>query len=142
VPDQELICAISESRGISPTVGLALINLDTGEAVLSQISDSQTYARTLNKLRVYSPSQILVPSTAADPPSKLFYLLEDDLDDIHADLITIDRRYFAESTGFEGIERLAFLEDIAAIKILTAGNYFAVCCFAAVRKVVTIVYED
>ena len=132
VPDQELICAISESRGISPTIGLAFINLDTGEAALSQISDSQTYVRTLNKLRVYSPSQILVPSTAANPPSKLFYILEENQDDINANLVTVDRRYFAETTGLEGINQLAFAEDVEAIKISIGGNYFAVCCFAAV----------
>ena len=132
VLDQELICAISESRGISPTIGLAFINLDTGEAALSQISDSQTYVRTLNKLRVYSPSQILVPSTAANPPSKLFYILEENQDDINANLVTVDRRYFAETTGLEAINQLAFVQDVEAIKISIGGNYFAVCCFAAV----------
>lgn len=139
VPDQELICAITESRGISPTIGLAFINLDTGEAALSQISDSQTYVRTLNKLRVYSPSQILVPSTAANPPSKLFYILEENQDDINANLVTVDRRYFAESTGLEAISQLAFAEDVEAIKISIGGNYFAVCCFAAVRFIILLI---
>jgi DNA mismatch repair protein MSH4 len=132
VPDQELICAVTESRGISPTVGLAFINLDTGEAALSQISDSQTYVRTLNKLRVYSPSQILVPSTVANPPSKLYCILEENQQDINANLISVDRRYYAETTGLEAIHQLAFTEDVEAIKISIGGNYFAVCCFAAV----------
>lgn len=123
---------MTESRGISPTVGLAFINLDTGEAALSQISDSQTYVRTLNKLRVYSPSQILVPSTVANPPSKLYCILEENQQDINANLISVDRRYYAETTGLEAIHQLAFTEDVEAIKISIGGNYFAVCCFAAV----------
>jgi DNA mismatch repair protein MSH4 len=130
--NQQLVCAVTESRGISPTVGLAFINLDTGEAALSQISDSQTYVRTINKLRVYAPSQILIPSTASDPPSKLFSIIEEDLDTINAGLIPVDRRYYAETTGLEFIHQLAFAEDVEAIKITIGGNYFAVCCFAAV----------
>ncbi|KAF2419048.1 DNA mismatch repair protein MutS [Tothia fuscella] len=132
--NQQLVCALTESRGISPTVGLAFINLDTGEAALSQISDSQTYVRTINKLRVYAPSQILIPNTAASPPSKLFCIIEEDLDIINAELIPVDRRYYAETTGLECIHQLAFTEDIEAIKIAIGGNYFAVCCFAAALK--------
>jgi DNA mismatch repair protein MSH4 len=50
VENQEIICAVSESRGVSPSVGMAFLNLDTGEAVLSQFSDSQTYVRTIHKV--------------------------------------------------------------------------------------------
>ena len=67
VENQEIVCAVSESRGISPTVGLAFVNLDTGEAVLSQIGDSQTYVRTMHKLMVLNPSNILITSTEAEP---------------------------------------------------------------------------
>jgi hypothetical protein len=130
--NQHMICAITESRGISPTVGLAFVNLDTGEAALSQISDSQTYVRTINKIRVYAPSEILIPTTAVSPPSKLFSIIEEDLEAINADLISVDRHYYAETTGLEFIHQLAFTEDIEAIKISIGGNYFAVCCFAAV----------
>ncbi len=50
VENQEIICAVSESRGISPTVGLAFVNLDTAEAVLSQICDSQTFVNIFESL--------------------------------------------------------------------------------------------
>jgi DNA mismatch repair protein MSH4 len=74
-----------------------------------------------------------VPSTAANPPSKLFYILEENQDDINANLTTVDRRYFAETAGLESINKLAFPEDVEAIKVSIGGNFFAVCCFAAVR---------
>ncbi|KAK5137638.1 hypothetical protein LTR08_007933 [Meristemomyces frigidus] len=134
--NQEIICAISESRGISPTVGLAFVNLDTGEAVLSQISDSQTYVRTVHKLIVYSPTNILIVSTAASPKSKLFSIIEDSLDDIGSNITLLDRRYWAETTGLEYVQQLAFLEDVESIKTAVSGNYYAVCCFAAVLKYV------
>lgn len=129
---QHVVCAVAESRGISPTVGLAFVNLDTAEAVLCQICDSQTYVRTIHKLKVYGPSEILIVSNSASPKSKLFSIIEENLEDIDSKLTLLDRRYWAESTGLEYIKSLAFKEDIEAINISVAGNYYAVCCIAAV----------
>ncbi|THY33876.1 hypothetical protein D6D00_00765 [Aureobasidium pullulans] len=131
VESRQIICAVSESRGIAPTVGLAFVNLETGEAVLSQIPDSQSYVRTLHKLAVFSPSQILIVDTAAQPKSKLFSIIEENLDDLNSNLTLLNRRYWAETTGIEFIEQYAFVEDIESIKMSVNGNYFSVCCFAA-----------
>jgi DNA mismatch repair protein MSH4 len=132
VENQHVVCAVAESRGISPTVGLAFVNLDTAESVLCQICDSQTFVRTVHKLRVYGPSEILIVSTAASPKSKLFSIIEESLEDIGSKLTLLDRRYWAESTGYEYIQTLAFKEDVEAIRVSIAGNYYAVCCVAAV----------
>lgn len=111
---------------------MSFVNLDTGEAVLSQISDSQTYVRTIHKLMVFNPTSILVVSTAASPKSKLFSIIEDSLEDIDSNVVLLDRRYWAETVGIEYIQQLAFAEDVEAIKTAVSGNYYAVCCFAAV----------
>lgn len=131
--NQEIICAVSESRGVSPVVGLSFVNLDTGEAVLSQINDSQTYVRTIHKLIVFNPTTILVVASASDPKSKLFSIIEDSLDDLDSNIRLLDRRYWAETVGLDYIQQLAFAEDVEAIKTAVSGNYYAVCCFAAVR---------
>ncbi|KAH7131986.1 DNA mismatch repair protein MutS [Dendryphion nanum] len=131
---QQVICAIAESRGISPTVGLAIINLDLGEAVLCQICDSQTYVKTIHKLRVHAPSEILIMSTATSPKSKLFSIIEENLEAIGSELTLLDRRYWAENTGFEYINSLVFEEDVEAINLSVARAYYTVCCFAAVIK--------
>lgn len=136
VENQEIICAISESRGISPTVGLAFVNLDTAEAVLSQICDSQTYVRTIHKLAVFSPTAILIVSSAAEPKSKLYSIIEDSLDDIGSNVILLDRKYWAEKVGLEYLQRFAFAEDVDSINTAVSHNYFAVCSFAAVLKYV------
>ena len=130
--DQQIICAVSESRGVAPTVGLAFVNLDTGEAALSQICDNQAYVRTLAKLAVYCPSQILIMSTAANPKSKMLSTIEDHVENFDSSIILLDRRYWAENTGFDYIQQLAFAEDVEAIKLAIGTNYFAVCCIAAV----------
>jgi DNA mismatch repair protein MSH4 len=138
IDSQRIICAVTESRGISPTVGLAFVNLDTGEAVMSQINDNQTYVRTIHKLMVYAPSDVLITATAAGPPSTLYNLISEHEENIGCKLGLLDRRYFAESTGLEYIHRLAFSGDVEAIKVSIGGNYFAVCCFAAVHSLLPI----
>jgi DNA mismatch repair protein MSH4 len=73
-------------------------------------------------------------STAASPRSKLFSIVEENLEDIGSKLTLLDRRYWAESTGYEYIQSLAFREDLEAVKISVTGNYYAVCCIAAVSS--------
>ncbi|GIZ49485.1 hypothetical protein CKM354_001251500 [Cercospora kikuchii] len=134
VENQEIICAVSESRGIAPTVGIAFVNLDTGEAVLSQFSDSQTYVKLVHKLMVFNPSNICIVATASNPKSKLFSIVEEHLEDIGCLITLLDRKYWAETAGLEYIQQLGFPEDIEAIKTAVTGNYFAVCSFAAALK--------
>ena len=108
------------------------MNLDTGEAVLSQINDSQTYVRTIHKLTVFNPTTILIVSSASNPKSKLFSIIEDSLEDLDSEIRLLDRRYWAETVGLDYIQQLAFAEDVEAMKTAVSGNYYAVCCFAAV----------
>ena len=131
---QTIICAVSESRGVAPTIGLAFVNVETCETVLSQICDTQTYVRTVQKLHIFGPSDVLIVATAASPKSKLLSVIEDNLDDLGTCVTLLDRRYWAESTGLEYIQQLALIEDGETIKTTIAGNYFAVCCLAAVRN--------
>lgn len=86
----------------------------------------------IHKLKVYGPTEILIMSTAASPKSKLFSIIEENLEDIDSKLTLLDRRYWAESTGVDYIQTLAFKEDVEAIQVSVAGNYYAVCCIAAV----------
>lgn len=133
VEAQTVICAIAESRGISPTVGISFVNMDTGEAVLCQICDSQTYVKTIHKLRVYGPSEILIVSTSASPKSKLFSIIEENVEAMESKTTLLDRKYWAESAGFDYIKTLALDDDVEAIKLAASGSYYAVCCIAAVR---------
>lgn len=129
---QRIICAISEGRGVTPTVGLAFINISTAEAVVSQICDNQFYARTLNKLMVFDPTEILIASTSGppNPKSNMYQVVEENV--LGASITSLDRKYWSENAGFEYISQLAFIEDVEAIKVSIGSNFFAICCFAAV----------
>ncbi|RDW64207.1 hypothetical protein BP5796_10709 [Coleophoma crateriformis] len=127
--DQQIICAVNESRGVSPTVGIALVNISTGEAVLSQMCDNQFYVRTLNKLQVFDPTVVLVVPTAGSK-SKMHEVIEENLRT--ANIVPMDRKHWSEAMGLEYIEQLAFKDDLEALKFAIGGNYFATCCFCAV----------
>jgi DNA mismatch repair protein MSH4 len=129
---QQIICAVSEARGVSPTVGLAFVNISTGEAVLSQICDNQFYVRTCHKIQVFEPTEILIMSTSSppNPKSKMYSVIEEEI--IGSRITALDRRYWSENAGLDYIQQLAFSEDVEAIKVAIGGNYFATCCLAAV----------
>ena len=129
----QIICAINESRGVSPTVGLAFIDINTSSAVLCQICDSQTYVRTIHKLMVYSPMEVLITAGAKNAPSKLMSVLDENLAGMGTAVTILDRRYWTEASGLEYIQQLAFEDDVESIKVAVDGNFFAICCFSAVR---------
>ena len=130
----QIICAVSEARGVSPSVGVAFINISTGEAVLSQICDNQSYVKTIHKLAVFEPSCILIVSTACPPCSKsvLYIIIEEELPGIR--IVPLSRKYWSETAGLEYIQTLAFREDVEAIKVAIEGNFYATCSFSAVRS--------
>lgn len=127
-----IICAVSEARGVAPSVGLAFINVSTGEAVLSQICDNQSFVKTTHKLTVFEPSRILIVSTACPPNQKssLYATIEEELPGVP--IVALDRRYWSETAGLEFIQALAFKEDVEAIKVAIEGNFYATCSFSAV----------
>lgn len=128
----QIICAVSEARGIAPSVGIAFINVSTGEAVLSQICDNQSYVKTIHKLTVFEPSRILIVSTACPPHPKscLCSTIEEELPGVP--VVPLNRKYWSESAGLDFLHALAFKEDIEAIKVAIEGNFYATCSFSAV----------
>lgn len=131
----QIICAVSEARGVSPSVGIAFVNISTGEVVLSQICDNQSYVKTIHKMTVFEPSRILIVSSACppNPKSSLFATIEEELPGITR--VALDRKYWSETAGLDFIQTLAFREDIEAIKVAIQGNFYATCSFSAVSSI-------
>lgn len=53
------LLAVAEGRGTPAEVGMCLLHVDTGECALSQVTDSQTYARTLHKIHLNDPMKVM-----------------------------------------------------------------------------------
>ncbi|KAJ5178734.1 hypothetical protein N7492_001944 [Penicillium capsulatum] len=132
IAGQDIVCAVSESRGISTTIGLAFVNLATAEVVLCQICDSPTYVKTITKIGVFEPSEILFMNTAEE--SRLRHTLQAN----HSDptFTFLDRRFWSDKTAHEYLDRLAFPDELEYLKLCLGVNYFAACSFAAVLKYV------
>ena len=129
-----IICAVCEGRGVTPTVGIAIVNLTTGEATISQLCDNQFYARTVHKIRVFEPSEVLIVSSGATPSPRtsIFDVIKENIKDPNIKVLSFDRKYFSESAGLEYINQLAFLEERTPLRLAVEGNFYAVCSFSAV----------
>ncbi|KAL8349373.1 hypothetical protein RB601_001875 [Gaeumannomyces tritici] len=130
-----IICAVAEARGVAPPVGIAIIDIELGKATLCQISDTQCYVHTIHKIRVHEPSHILVISSNVAPEkSMLCGVLEEEI--VGASMVPLPRRYWTEEIGRDYIDKLAFLEDIEALKVSVEGKFFSLCSLAAAFKYV------
>ena len=79
---------------------------------------------------VFEPTALLFPDNKKFSPSKLYSIIETNIPDLP--IILLSRKFWGETTGIEYVERLAFMEDVQAIKISIGGNFYATCCLAAV----------
>lgn len=118
---------------MSPSVGVAFVNVSIGEVIISQICDNQSYVKTIHKIQMSSPSRILFMSTACPPnkPSTLFSLAQELISEAQID--ALDRSAWSETDGLDCIQNLAFKNDIEPLKVATQGKFYAISSFAAVR---------
>ena len=68
-------------------------------------------------------------TTAANPKSRLVSLVEVNL---NARITYVERKFWTEMAGMDYIQQLAFKEDLESIRLAVDGNYYTICCFAAV----------
>ncbi|KAF3940144.1 hypothetical protein ABW19_dt0200899 [Dactylella cylindrospora] len=139
---QQIICALTESRGVVAQVGLAFINISTAECILCEICDSQTYVRTLHKLAVFDPVEILIPDTliqSQNSYSKLPIVIEENLPGAH--LVTLPRQYYNEKVGIDYVSRLSFKSETEAVQVAISGKFYAVAAAAAALKHIELQYN-
>ncbi|KAG0303178.1 MutS protein msh4, partial [Dissophora globulifera] len=131
--DNSLLAAVVEGRGIGAEVGMCFCDLKTSEVILCQIADSQTYVRTLQKLNLYEPSEILVPTTAVDPVnSKLVKIIRESVPP--STITPIARRYFNDAAGLQYIKKYIIREGSASLLLGIPTKYFCLAATAAVMR--------
>ncbi|KAF3107181.1 MutS protein msh4 [Orbilia oligospora] len=137
---QQVICALTESRGVVAQVGLAFVNVSTAECTLCEICDSQTYVRTLHKLAVFDPLEILIPETILPPrTSKIPGIIQENLPG--ARLTTLPRKYYNENIGMDYISRLSFKSEAESVQVAISGKFYAISAAAAVIKHIELQYN-
>lgn len=131
-----MIVAIVEGRGLAKgEIGMASIDLKRPELILSQFSDSQTYAQVMTKLQVMYPVEVIMPSTAWEGGNmtKLFKLISDEIP--LANLATVQRKYFNETKGLQYIKELC-VPEYSTVEMEVATKYYCLATAAALLKYV------
>ncbi|KAF9910598.1 MutS protein msh4 [Linnemannia zychae] len=130
---QNFVAAVVEGRGTGAEVGMCFCDLKTSEVILCQIADSQTYVRTLQKLNLYEPVEILVPTTAVEPVnSKLVNIIKETMPG--STITPTARRSFNDSTGLEYIKKYIIKEGSASLLLGIPTKYFCLAATAAVMQ--------
>lgn len=129
---ERVLCSLYEDKStVDVKVGLCFFNIATGEITLSTILDSQTYVRTIHKLHVFEPLEILVPNQYLNPnPNKLSVILKSNVSS-EIKFIGVDKKHFNQVYGMESIEQLAFERDVTYLKEELRDKYHALCALAA-----------
>ncbi|GAB1520408.1 MutS protein msh4 [Rhizoctonia solani] len=139
------VIAVLEGRGVAREIGMAALNKSTGQCVIFQIHDCQTYIKTLHHLRIYNPSSILVPDTflPIEPASKskispLVESIRDEFED-DVDLVPIPRKYWNDGDGLDVVNHLIIDNGEKPGTLLALSNkYYALSATSALFKFVEI----
>ncbi|KAM7403012.1 hypothetical protein PAMA_003775 [Pampus argenteus] len=133
-----VIVAVVEGRGLARgEIGMASLNLRYPELVLSQFSDTGTYAKVITKVHILVPMEILMPDTASEKGkgTKLFNLITENFPGVA--FTAIQRRYFNERKGLEYIQQLCapeFGTVLMEVQAKYASGYYCLAAAAALLK--------
>jgi DNA mismatch repair protein MSH4 len=137
----KVVCAISEGRGSATVVGLCFLIVGTSECIICNIVDSQTYIRTLQKLDVFDPTEILMPiascgigstqpsSGGGAGKSKLCMLIERYFPG--AKLVPTNRKEYNASLGIECLTKWTAPEEVEGLSFELSSKYYTACAAAA-----------
>ncbi|KAI9276945.1 muts domain V-domain-containing protein, partial [Phascolomyces articulosus] len=124
------VMALAEGRGVASEVGVCIIHVTTGECVLSQVPDSQSYTRTLHKIHLNDPHKILLSNTALEAgASQLYQLIEHHFPD--TSIIAIPRKYFNDDAGMKVIKDFGLMEDNTGLLLGLSTKYYCLAAVAA-----------
>ncbi|XP_045617926.2 mutS protein homolog 4 [Procambarus clarkii] len=136
------IVAVVEGRGQARgEVGVAAIDLRSPQLSLAQFSDTHTYTRTLTKLTILNPLEVIVATTAVQLDARgggggsggLLRVVQDCVPS--ASVTAVHRRYFNDTRGLAIVKHLA-APHCAYIERHVATKYYCLAAVAAVMKYV------
>ncbi|XP_073971970.1 mutS protein homolog 4-like isoform X2 [Rhodnius prolixus] len=123
------IIGISSGRGCAiGEIGMAAIDLKRPSFILCQYSDSQTYQKTLAKLSIYQPTEVLIPDTLEASHNDLFLTLTNYFKETK--IVSVKRQYFNSAQGLEAMRNLCNA-DYSHVDLVILNKYYALCAAAA-----------
>ncbi|EFW99922.1 DNA mismatch repair protein [Grosmannia clavigera kw1407] len=130
-----VICAVCDSHNLGRSIGLAFINIPIAEAVITDVSDTQFYPKTVHKIQMMEASTILMPViTSTDPGLALRSHIDEEMRGIP--IVHTPKTDWSKAAGLKCIQDVAFKLDLPAIEFALEESYYAVCAFSAAMKYV------
>ncbi|KAH3676021.1 hypothetical protein WICMUC_002317 [Wickerhamomyces mucosus] len=126
---EKISCTIFELGRAEAVVGMCFINFTTGEIILSDVLDSQTYVRTIHKLQIYEPSEIVVPQNLLEAGTKLTTIVRANVSQ-EVKILGMEKRKFNREDGISFIDRYSFPKDIIYMKNVLHDRSNALCALS------------
>ncbi|KAK3612393.1 hypothetical protein CHS0354_031987 [Potamilus streckersoni] len=134
-----VVVAVVEGRGLARgEIGMASLDLKSPVLILSQFADTSTYVKTVTKIQILHPLEILFPNTAceAGSTSKLFKVISDDFQNVS--ISTVQRKYFNETRGLQYVQQLS-IPEYNMVEMEVSSKYYCLAAAAALIKYVEFV---
>ncbi|XP_026815539.1 mutS protein homolog 4-like [Rhopalosiphum maidis] len=129
-----VVLVLTEGRGSAQgEIGLAAIDLKRPVLILCQISDTQIYMNTINKINILNPAEILVPNTFMDQiQGTLLYNTIKSNFPLSA-ILTASRKHFSENEGKLYLKNSIIPECTSTLEQVLP-KFYAVSAAAALLK--------
>ncbi|KAH3681696.1 hypothetical protein WICPIJ_007341 [Wickerhamomyces pijperi] len=127
---ERVICSIFEPSPHEPTIGICFMNFTTGEVTLSTILDSPTYVRTIHKIHLHEPSEIVTPSHyLSGLGNKLITILRSNVSQ-DVKIVGLEKKQFGAIDGMESVKRFAFPQELKYLEKVLKDQTEALSAFS------------
>ncbi|KAI8812993.1 muts protein 4 [Cladochytrium replicatum] len=132
------VMSVIESRGSAAgEVGVAALDLQTCECHLSQFADTPTFAKTVHKIHLVEPLELLMSITTAETSkSNLCAIIEELLPNIP--IVPVHRKYYNDGVGLNYLKRYGLSEETPTIAVTLSTKYYCLAALAALLKYVEV----
>ncbi|CCD26113.2 MutS family protein MSH4 NDAI_0G03360 [Naumovozyma dairenensis CBS 421] len=106
-PERILCCLYEIPKEVETRVGLCFLNYSTGKMILSDFMDSQIFIRTVHKIQIHQPTELLLPSSSLSPNvSKLATILKFNISET-VKISEASSKFFDPHEGLAAISKYA-----------------------------------
>ncbi|KAJ3372212.1 MutS protein msh4 [Allomyces arbusculus] len=112
-------------------MGLCAVDLASGRCMVTHFADTRALPRTLHRLTVFPPAQLIVPSSLYTPTKSEFALLLEESIDPDVEIVPIDKQHFSATKGQVTLRHMGLADDVQALELTLAAQGAALAAISA-----------